>query len=69
VDIFSKASDVLNHMFMEQRHTRQMEELEQDMKVELERSKEELNRQLELELQEELKVLPMCMWNKLLIIQ
>ncbi|XP_061192886.1 trichohyalin-like [Saccostrea echinata] len=50
-----KASNILNTAFMEQRHKKQREELESEMKLELERSKEELNQQLELELQTELE--------------
>lgn len=41
---------------MEQHHRKQRQELESEMKVELERSKEELNQQLENELQAELEV-------------
>ncbi|XP_062614600.1 trichohyalin-like [Saccostrea cucullata] len=50
-----KATNILNTAFMEQRHKKQREELESEMKLELERSKEELNQQLELELQTELE--------------
>lgn len=51
-----KASNILNTVFMEQHHRKQRQELESEMKVELERSKEELNQQLENELQAELEV-------------
>ncbi|XP_069139245.1 LOW QUALITY PROTEIN: calponin homology domain-containing protein DDB_G0272472-like [Argopecten irradians] len=51
----SKASDVLGTMYMQQKHKREILQLEEDMKLELERSKEELNRQLQLELESELK--------------
>lgn len=50
-----KASNILNTVFMEQHHRKQRQELESEMKVELERSKEELNQQLENELQAELE--------------
>ncbi|XP_056006529.1 trichohyalin-like [Ostrea edulis] len=50
-----KASNILNTAFMEQRHKKQREELESEMKLELEKSKEELNQQLENELQTELE--------------
>ncbi|XP_033757202.1 trichohyalin-like isoform X2 [Pecten maximus] len=51
----SKASDVLGTLYMQQKHKREILQLEEDMKIELERSKEELNRQLQLELESELK--------------
>ena len=41
---------------MEQLHKKQREDLESEMKLELERSKEELNQQLENGLQGELEV-------------
>lgn len=53
---YRKASNILNTVFMEQHHRKQRQELESEMKVELERSKEELNQQLENELQAELEV-------------
>ncbi|XP_060063932.1 trichohyalin-like [Ylistrum balloti] len=51
----SKASEVLSTLYMQQKHKREINQLEEDMKLELERSKEELNRQLQQELEAELK--------------
>ncbi|XP_021366920.1 trichohyalin-like isoform X2 [Mizuhopecten yessoensis] len=51
----SKASDVLGTLFLQQKHSREVQQLEEEMMLELERSKEELNRQLQLELESELK--------------
>ena len=52
----SYASLALMQTFLEQRHQRAMVELEQDMGAELEKERDELNRQMEMELQKELQV-------------
>ncbi|XP_052772504.1 trichohyalin-like isoform X2 [Mya arenaria] len=49
------ASTILNASLMEQRHKKAMEDLEKDMQIELERSREELNSQLAASLQKELE--------------
>ena len=51
-----KAASVLKLNYLEQQHKRQVEELDLEMKAELEKSKEELNRNLEVTLDNELKV-------------
>ncbi|KAJ8316889.1 hypothetical protein KUTeg_004793 [Tegillarca granosa] len=51
----SKAGLALENLFMMQKQKKQRDLLEQEMKVELERSKEELNQQLEQELESELQ--------------
>ncbi len=52
----SMASNILMNTLMEQRHQKAMADLDSEMKAELEKSKEELNSTLELELQQELQV-------------
>lgn len=51
-----KAASVLKLSYLEQQHKKQVEELDLEMKAELEKSKEELNRNLEVTLDNELKV-------------
>ncbi|KAK3597760.1 hypothetical protein CHS0354_006118 [Potamilus streckersoni] len=51
----SKASQVLDQFLMEQRHQKAMDELEREMKLELERCKDQLNRDLHKELESELE--------------
>nr|KAG5698071.1 hypothetical protein BaRGS_016719 [Batillaria attramentaria] len=49
------ASLALMQSFLEQRHQRAITELEQEMLAELEKNRDELNRQMEIELQKELQ--------------
>ena len=51
-----KAASILKLSYLEQQHKKQVEELDLEMKAELEKSKEELNRNLEVTLDNELKV-------------
>ncbi|KAL3864492.1 hypothetical protein ACJMK2_006170 [Sinanodonta woodiana] len=51
----SKASQILDQFLMEQRHQKAMDELQREMKLELERCKDQLNRDLHKELESELE--------------
>ena len=49
--------------FLEQRHSKAMQELQDEMTAELEKSKNDLNSEMELELKKELEVfynIPVC---------
>lgn len=51
------ASAILNEMLLEQRHKTAMADVEHEMKIELDRSKNELYTQLQHDLEQELQVM------------